>query len=178
MLVAVLVCVLSAQRYGNVLDYAGPNLASDQLIVYSPNVPQGGGPGGGSSGTTTGTTLASAAATAHSIAAALGSHDVVELDSTDASLQHAAAGRNWNGQIYLGTPALLQAFGIKTSQIDPAADVLTMRPGLAGLSTMQLTYGDYGGSKSGGPAAMAGTAPAATASPRTPARRAPACRTR
>jgi putative ABC transport system permease protein len=29
-LVAVLVCVLSAQRYGNVLDYAGPNLASDR----------------------------------------------------------------------------------------------------------------------------------------------------
>ncbi len=30
-LIAVLVCVLSAQRYGNVLDYAGPNLASNQL---------------------------------------------------------------------------------------------------------------------------------------------------
>jgi putative ABC transport system permease protein len=149
-LVAVLVCVLSAQRYGNVLDYAGPNLASDQLIVYSPNAPQGGGPGGGSSGTTTGTTLASAAATAHGIATALGSHDVVALDSTDASLQHAAAGRNWNGQIYLGTPALLQAFGIKTSQINPAANVLTMRPGLSGLSEMQLTYGDNGAKGPGG----------------------------
>jgi putative ABC transport system permease protein len=140
-LVAVLVCVLSAQRFGNVLDYAGPNLASDQLIVYSPNAPQGGGPGGGSSSTTAGTTPASAAATAHSIAAALGSHDVVELDSTSASLQHAAAGRNWGGQIYLGTPALLRAFGIKTSQINPAADVLTMRPRLSGLSKMQLVYG-------------------------------------
>ena len=36
-LIAVLVSVLSAQRFGNVLDYAGPNLASDQLIVYTPN---------------------------------------------------------------------------------------------------------------------------------------------
>ena len=40
-LIAVLVCVLSAQRYGNVLDYAGPNLASNQVIVYTPNAPQG-----------------------------------------------------------------------------------------------------------------------------------------
>ena len=36
-LIAVLVSVLSAQRFGNVLDYAGPNVASDQLIVYTPN---------------------------------------------------------------------------------------------------------------------------------------------
>ena len=32
-----LVIVLSAQRFGNVLDYAGPNVASNQLIVYTPN---------------------------------------------------------------------------------------------------------------------------------------------
>ena len=42
-LIAVLVCVLSAQRFGNVLDYAGPNLASNQVIVYTPNGPGGGG---------------------------------------------------------------------------------------------------------------------------------------
>ena len=41
--IAALVCVLTAQRYGNVLDYAGPNVASNQVIVYTPN----GGPGGG-----------------------------------------------------------------------------------------------------------------------------------
>ena len=35
-LIAVLVSVLSAQRFGNVLDWAGPNLASDQIIVYTP----------------------------------------------------------------------------------------------------------------------------------------------
>ena len=45
-LIAMLVSVLSAQRFGNVLDYAGPNVASDQLIVYTPNG-QGGGPGSG-----------------------------------------------------------------------------------------------------------------------------------
>ena len=49
-LIAVLVSVLSAQRFGNVLDYAGPNLASDQIIVYTPNGQGGGGPGSGPSG--------------------------------------------------------------------------------------------------------------------------------
>ena len=38
------------QRFGNVLDYAGPNLASDQLIVYTPNGQGGGGPGSGPAG--------------------------------------------------------------------------------------------------------------------------------
>ncbi len=42
-LIAALVCILTAQRYGNVLDYAGPNLASNQVIVYTPNGPYGGG---------------------------------------------------------------------------------------------------------------------------------------
>ena len=46
-LIAALVCVLTAQRYGNVLDYAGPNLASNQIIVYTPNGGPGGGPGNG-----------------------------------------------------------------------------------------------------------------------------------
>ena len=44
-LIAVLICVETAARFGNVLDYAGPNLASNQLIVYTPNAPQGGRPG-------------------------------------------------------------------------------------------------------------------------------------
>ena len=150
-LIAVLVCVLSAQRFGNVLDYAGPNLASNQLIVYTPNG-QGGGPGFGPgdhpSAPVTGNSLRSMAASARGIAAALGSHDVVQLDSTSASLQHAAAGRQFSGQVYVATPQLLRAFGIKASQVDPTADILTMRPGLSSLSKMQLTYGNV---KVGGP---------------------------
>ena len=40
-LAAMMVCILSAQRYGNVLDYAGPNLASNQVIVYAPGRARG-----------------------------------------------------------------------------------------------------------------------------------------
>ncbi len=145
--IAALVCVLTAQRYGNVLDYAGPNLASNQIIVYTPNGPGGGpanGPGGsGTSGTAS--TPQAQAAVAYGIASALGSHDVTELDQATASLQHAAAGRSWSGPVYVATPQLLQAFGIKASDVHPDADILTMRPGLSGLSQMQLLHFGKGG---------------------------------
>jgi putative ABC transport system permease protein len=156
-LIAVMVCVLSAQRFGNVLDYAGPNLASNQIVVYTPNGPYGpGGPGNGSSGAVTGSKLHSMAASARGIAAALGSHDVIQLDTTSATLQHAAPGRSWSGPVYVATPQLLGAFGIKDSQVNPTADVLTMRAGLSGLSQMQLVYGNYfsGNGSPGGPGAF------------------------
>jgi putative ABC transport system permease protein len=143
--IAVLICVETAGRFGNVLDYAGPNVASNQVIVYAPNGP-GGAPGKGPGGTLTPSKVASMDARVHSIAAALGSRDVVQLDSTSATLQHAASGRQFNGQVYVATPQLLRAFGIKTSAVDPSADILTMRPGLSGISKMQLIYGGYGNS--------------------------------
>jgi putative ABC transport system permease protein len=141
-LIAVLISVLSAQRFGNVLDYAGPNLASNQLIVYTPNGPYGGGgPDSGPSGPVTASKLASMAKAAHGIAAALGSHEVVELESASASLNHAASGRQWSGPVYVATPQLLHDFGITASQVSPRADILSMRPGLSGITKMQLTYG-------------------------------------
>jgi putative ABC transport system permease protein len=48
--------------------------------------------------------------------------------------------------VYVATPQLLRAFGIKPSQVSPTADILTMRPGLSSLSKMQLIYGHYFGS--------------------------------
>jgi putative ABC transport system permease protein len=140
-MIAAIVCVLTAGRYGNVLDYAGPNLTSNQIIVYTPANGPGSGPG-----TQPGPTAGSPqtwSATAHGIASGLGSSDIIELESTSASLQHAAQGRQWSGPVYVATPQLLAAFGIKASQVDPNADILTMRPGLSGLSLMQLVYGDY-----------------------------------
>ena len=148
-LIGVMVAILAAQRYANVLDYAGPNLASDQVIVYTPNG-QGCSPCGGPSATVTGAQLQSMAASARNIAAGLGSHEVIALESTSATLQHAAAGRQFSGQVYVATPQLLAAFGIKDSQVDPAADVLTMRPGLSGLSGMQLVFGNYFSSNGNG----------------------------
>jgi putative ABC transport system permease protein len=160
-LIAVLICVEAAARFGNVLDYAGPNLASNQIIVYTPNTPQRGGPGGAVSGGKP----AAWSARAHAIAAGLGSHDVVQLDLTGANLQHAASGRQFGGQVYVATPQLLKAFEIKASAINPSADILTMRPGLSGISKMQLVYGHYFSPRNVTPGSAGGNGPGSQSYP-------------
>jgi putative ABC transport system permease protein len=149
-MIAALVCILAAGRYGNVLDYAGPNVTSSQLIVYTAGQGPGNGQGNGPGNNGPTPSMAVQTATANSIAAALGSHDAIALENTSASLQHAAAGRSWSGPVYVATPQLLAAFGIKASQLDPTADILSARPGLSGISLMQLVYGNYYPSQGGG----------------------------
>jgi putative ABC transport system permease protein len=146
-MIAVIICVASAARYANVLDYAGPNLDSNQLIVYTSNGPYGpGGPGnsGGPAGPSQ-SQIRSMGTSAQHMAAALGATSMVQLESTSATLQHAAGGRNWSGPLYVATPQLLRTFGIRASTVNPGTDVLTMRPGLATMSKMQLVYGNYFG---------------------------------
>jgi putative ABC transport system permease protein len=146
-LVAVVTAAAASLRYGQYLDYAGPNLASNEIVVYAP-LPGGtivSGPGIPNHPTPKPPPMALLDAKVHEIATALGANSTLELLQTNASLQRAASGRSWSGQIYVETPQLLRAFGIKTSAIDPDADVLTWRPGIAGLSRMQLTWGDGGG---------------------------------
>lgn len=157
-LIAATVCVAAAARYGNVLDYAGPNLANTQLNVYTPQVPPPGSvcfsPKGPEKCPTSGPlpSTASMLAKTNAIAAALGSHTVVELLSPDVALVHEGAGRAFSGQLYVGTPQLLHAFGIPASVVNPRADILTMRPGLASVANMDLFYGptsDNAGPSSG-----------------------------
>jgi putative ABC transport system permease protein len=154
LLIAVIICVVAAARFGNPVDYAGPNLAPDQIIVYpaqaatTPNAPCLRTPTGCPA--VTAARLRPMAAEARGIAASFGSRAVVQLDAPDATLQSDAAGRAWDGAIYVATPALLRAYGVTGAQVSPQADVLTMRPGLAGLSHIQLWYG---GTKFGPPSA-------------------------
>jgi putative ABC transport system permease protein len=153
-LIAVMISIVSAARYANVLDYAGPNLTSSQLIAYTPNGAYGQGPpgpNGRASGPVTGRRIQAMHTAAGQLATALGSHQVTELDITTASLQHAASGRNWSGPVFVATPALLRSFGISPGTVRPGADILTMRPGLSGLSKMQLTYGSALGFRAEGP---------------------------
>jgi putative ABC transport system permease protein len=146
-LIAVVICVAAGARYGNVLDWAGPNLASNQLVVNTPSQSNGPtalkkGPAPSPSPVTP-ESPQSLAKQAEVIAAALGAHDVVQLEETSATLQHAAPGRQFDGNLFVATPQLLSAFGIKSSEIDADTDILTMRPGLASMSEMQLVYGNY-----------------------------------
>ena len=153
-LVAIIIVIVAAARYGNVLDYAGPNLASNQIIVYTPN----NGPSAPSNAAAS-TSLKTLQSKADAIAGSLGSHDVIALEQTSAGLDHTGSGRNFNGQIYVATPQLLKAFGIKASQVDPTAEFLTMRPGLSGLSEMQFTYGNPGKSHQISPGSGGGSGP-------------------
>ena len=142
MITAIRVLRLIAARFGNVLDYAGPNLTSSQLIVYAPCPGNCSGPNGP---VPPGVSMAQAQQVAQEIAADLGTTNMVTLESTSAGLTHAAPGRSWSGPIYVATPQLLKAFGISQSEVNPDADILTMRPGLSTTSLMQLTYGNSGG---------------------------------
>ena len=146
-LIAVIICVASASRFANALDYAGPNLSSNQLIVYEPG--NGNGRSAVPDNNPTAAQIAAAPKVAKDIAAELGTASLIALETSNASLNHAANGRSWSGQIYVATPELLSAFGIKQSQINPDADILTMRPGLSTMSLMQLTYGNQQGGGQG-----------------------------
>ena len=95
--------------------------------------------------------MAAQAKVAQNIARSLGTTEMAALYSTSAGLTHAANGRSWNGQIYVGTPQLLRLFGISSAQVNPDADILTMRPGLSTMSLMQLGYGSGNGNGKGGP---------------------------
>jgi putative ABC transport system permease protein len=152
-LIAMVVIIASAARYGNVLDYAGPNVSSTQLIIYTPNGPYGPrGPGNVSAGGAASTSAPALEKSARTIATDLGSRQMVTLETTSATLQHAAPGRSFSGPLYVATPQLLAAFGIKAATVEPTADVLTMRPGFSSLTNMQVVYGNYfAGVGKGGP---------------------------
>ncbi|HLI74106.1 MAG TPA: FtsX-like permease family protein [Acidimicrobiales bacterium] len=150
-MIAVIIAIVAAARYGDILDYAGPNVASNQLLVYAPGSP--GGPGGPN--TVSPGALASAAKTVRQIGRSLGAPDPLELDITNANLDYTGRGRQWNGAIFVATPQLLRMFGIHASQVSPQATILSMRPGLSGVSGLQLTWCNAFGapvSTGGGPA--------------------------
>jgi putative ABC transport system permease protein len=150
-LIAVIICAVAVASYSNPFDYVGPNMAANQLAVYSP--PPGGqplfGPNGQAGTSPTPPSIESQEATVHTIASSLGVTHVVELDVPSAGLQNpVASGRQFSGPIYVATPALLGAYGIDASTIASNVDILSSRPGLEG-SGVQLTYGG-GGGKGGG----------------------------
>jgi putative ABC transport system permease protein len=148
-LVAVIVMLAAAARYGNVLDYAGPNLSSNELALHA-NVPPGkpnitrNAQGQVVQVTTPPGKIAKPAQLADraaDIAKALGAQ-LIALETPNAGVNGTQGGRNWDGAIYVATPQLLKAFGIQPSEIDPNADILSSRPGLSGVSGLELNYGN------------------------------------
>ena len=136
------ICLVTSFQFDNTLNWTGPNLSSSQAIIYA-QPPQ--------NGPAIGTPLDSsqlAQVTSHisSLAASLHARSAVPLETAGATLHQAGAQthRDFSGTVYVATPQLLAIYGIKASQIAPGTDVLTMRPGMASLPRMELTWGNYG----------------------------------
>jgi putative ABC transport system permease protein len=157
-MIAVIICAVAVARYANVFDYVGPNMTANTINVYSP--PAAGSelfsPGQNGPQTETAPappSLAAQEASTNAIASAVGATHVVDLVNPAVALQNpSGAGRQWNGPIYVATPALLRAYGISPSSIPSNVDILSARPGLAG-SGVQMTFGgdDNGGGGFVGP---------------------------
>jgi putative ABC transport system permease protein len=131
-LIASIVLVVGTARFGDALDWVGPNLTSSQLIVYPPGHDNPNGP------PPTASQLTTAGTAAQGIAAALDDRYTITLETPSASLQYGGTGRGFSGTTYVATPQLLNAFGITPSQVSPDADFLTMRPGLSTTQHLQL----------------------------------------
>jgi putative ABC transport system permease protein len=143
-LIAMFIALLVTNRYTDGLDYVGPNLPPNQLIVYTP---------GNNAGTSsarvlpTATQGAAGRATAASIAAALGTRDVLALQTpvapTDVGLIRVGSEAQDTIDLYVATPALLRHYGISPGAIAPTTAVITSRPGLAGTADLLLQSANF-----------------------------------
>jgi putative ABC transport system permease protein len=135
---AMLICVIASVRFSNVLDYTGQNLSSSQLVFYTSANSQA-GPGQA----LTANQLASLEQQLSSWSSSVHAVSVLPLEDAGATLnQVGRASNNFSGALYVATPRLLAQYGIKN--VNPDADILSMRPGFSSEPSMQLAYGDLG----------------------------------
>jgi putative ABC transport system permease protein len=161
--IATVAIVLASVRYDDALDYVAPNMAVNQLILYNPgDDPSQYQPGQSAPAAK----LAATRTEADALAAQLHAPAPVELElavtanvpqpaiSTNGPPSSSAAqnlpgalvslhGRGAGGQLYVATPALLKAFGISGGEVNPAADLLTIRAQLPSTGGLALVSGAF-----------------------------------
>lgn len=145
-LIAMLIILITTGRFADPVDYFGPNLPANQLVVYTPVNGPDGGPGPAPNGPAE-PTRAQLQADANTIADSVGSHDVLPLESTDAMLVRATT-QVGHGAVYVATQALLTRYHVDTAAIDARTILITSRPGLQGTPGLQVLYG---GGRKGAP---------------------------
>jgi len=143
MFLAMVICLVGSERTANPLSPSGPNLSSSQLVITA-----GRSPSPGMMMPLTSAQEASLASQLNRLAVSLHARSAVPLESAGI-LNQAGAPLNRNSNIngvglYVATPQLLAMYGIKASQIAPGTDVLTARPGLAGLSRLEMIWQSSG----------------------------------
>jgi putative ABC transport system permease protein len=144
------ICLVASTRFGDPLSWTGPNLSDSQLIVSTQQ-----SQGGGTIGQLSGAQTARLGGRVDGLAASLHTRPV-PLESAGATLYQVGTPENspfnFTGTVYVATPQLLATYGIKASQIASGTDILTVRPGLAGLPHMEMIWSNYqspGGSEPG-----------------------------
>jgi putative ABC transport system permease protein len=148
---AMAICIVASTQFEDPLNPAGPNLSSSQLIFYAqPQL------AAGPVNPLSNAQLASLGRHVDSYAAGLHAQTVLPLETAGAGLYQQSTQPpqsfrgpvpitvHFTGTLYVATPQLLATYGIKASQIRPASDILTMRPGMAGLPHMFLSWGNSG----------------------------------
>jgi putative ABC transport system permease protein len=133
---AMVICLVGSERTDNPLSPSGPNLSTSQLVVTA-----GSSPSPGMMNRLTSAQDASLGQRLNDLAASLHARSAVPLESA-ALLYQAGTPQddNFTGSVYVATPQLLAMYGIKAGQIAPHTDVLTSRPGLAGLADMEMNW--------------------------------------
>ncbi|MBV9451263.1 MAG: hypothetical protein JO345_35795 [Streptosporangiaceae bacterium] len=131
------ICIAASIRFGNPLNWIGPDLSSNQVTVSAAE-----SPGVGQMEQLSGAQLATLTTRVNMLAASLRT-SAVPLESASMLYQtglpeHSV--QNFTGTVYVATPRLLATYGIKASQIPSGTDILTMRPGLAGLPHMEMIW--------------------------------------
>jgi putative ABC transport system permease protein len=132
--IAMLVTLLATGRYADPLDYFGPNLPANEMVIYPPGL------GPGAHGVPPPADPVTEQAAAGAIATGLGSDDMLALQTTDAALVTLTnlGFLSFPGALYVATPGLLARYHIEPSSIDPSALLLTSRPGLDTTPRLQL----------------------------------------
>ena len=144
---AMAICIVASMKFDDPLNWSGPNLSSSQLIAYTYYQN-----GGTRTPPLSNAQAASLSGRVNTLAASLHAQSVLPLETAGSqpeiaglSQVGAQAHDNFTGTVYVATPQLLATYGIKASQIAPGTDILTMRPGLAGLPRMEMSWGGHGG---------------------------------
>jgi putative ABC transport system permease protein len=141
---AMLITLIASFRFALVLDWTGENLTSSQFIVYARAAAAG--PGSGAGQPLTAAQTAALGAEVNTLSAGLRATSVLPLyvaQTTDPNsfrgtatlAQLGTQNNNFSGTLYVATPALLAAYGVRA---DTGADIITMRPGLATEPRMRL----------------------------------------
>src|ERR1700722_11348602 len=159
---ATITIMIASVRFDDALDYTAPNMASNQLILYTP----GNDPTTSEIGQfTPAAKLTATRAEAATLAAQLHAAVPLELEvpvsvnvpeqGQPTQNQHGGIlslhGRGFGGGMFVATPALLHTFGISQSSLNAQADVLTVRAQLPSTGDLALVSGEYIGTSPNDP---------------------------